>query len=121
MRRLSILALAVLAAAFTAALIAHAGSAAGSKTFRTPDAGAACRVSGPALVCSSLGSPGSVELRGAGGAKIVDHLPWWDASTPVLRTWRRGSISCTLTSGAILCRNGSTAIRVDGAGFAVAS
>ena len=48
-------------------------------------------------------------------------VPWWDASTPVLRRFRHGALACKLTSGAILCRNGSTAIRVDGAGFAVAT
>jgi hypothetical protein len=120
MRRLPLLLLAALAAALAAALIAHAGSAAGT-SFRTPDAGAACRVAGPSLVCSSLGSPGSVELRARGGARIVDSLPWWDSSTPVLQTWRRGAISCRLAGSAILCRNGSTAIRVTADGFSVAS
>jgi hypothetical protein len=120
MRRLPVLLVAALAAALAAALIAHAGSAAG-RSFRTPDAGAACKAAGPSLVCSSLGSPGSVELRGRGGARIVDRLPWWDASTPVLHTWRRGAISCRLAGSAILCRNGSTAIRVTAAGFSVAS
>jgi hypothetical protein len=119
MRRLPVLFVAVLAAALAAALIAHAGST-GSTSFRTPDAGAACKVVGVSLVCSSLASPGSVELRGKGGAKIVDLLPWWDASTPVLHSWHRGRVSCRLTGGAILCRNGSTAIRVTATGFAVA-
>jgi hypothetical protein len=120
MRRLPVLLAALLAAALAAALIARAGSAGGT-SFRTSDAGAACKVAGPSLVCSSLGSPGSVELRGKGGAEIVSRLPWWDASTPVLRTWHRGTISCRLKGNAILCRNASTAIRVTGAGFAVAS
>jgi hypothetical protein len=120
MRRLPLILVAALAAALAAALIAHAGSAAGT-SFRTPDAGAACKVAGPSLICSSLGSPGSVELRGSGGARIVDRLPWWDASTRVLDTWRRGAVSCRLAGSAILCRNGSTAIRVTAAGFAVAS
>jgi hypothetical protein len=121
MRRLPVLLLALLAAALSGALIAHAGSAAGTKTFRTPDAGAACKVAGPSLVCSSLGSPGSVELRGKGGAQIVNQLPWWDASTPVLKSWHRGAISCRLIGNAMLCRNKSTAIRVTANGFAVAS
>ena len=119
MRRLPILLVAVLAAALAAALIARAGSAAAT-AFRTPDAGAACKVAGPSLVCTSLGSPGSVELRGTGGAQVVDRLPWWDASTPVLHHWHRGAISCRLAGSAILCRNGSTAIRVNVVGFAVA-
>lgn len=121
MRRLPVLLVAVLAAAFAAALIARAGSAAGPTTFRTPDAGAACRVTGTLLVCSSLGSPGSVALHAEAGARVVDALPWWDASTPVLRRWRHGAITCRAAGGAILCRNGTTAIRVTAAGFAVAS
>jgi hypothetical protein len=121
MRRLPLLLIAALAVALAASLIARAGAAAGSATFRTPDAGAACKVAGPSLVCSSLGSPGSVELHGKGGAQVVSRLPWWDASTPVLHSWRRGAISCRLAGAAILCRNGSTAIRATAAGFAVAS
>jgi hypothetical protein len=119
MRRLPLLLVAAFAAALAAALIAHAGSA-GGNAFRTPDAGAACKVAGPSLVCSSLGSPGSVELHGRGSARIVDRLPWWDASTRVLHTWRRGAISCRLAGSAILCRNKSTAIRVTTVGFAIA-
>ena len=119
MRRLPSLLLPVLALALGAALIARAGSDGGT-SFRTPDAGAACRLAGPALVCSSLGSPGSVALRNAGGARVVTRLPWWDASTPVLDRWRRGTISCRLSGGAILCRNDRTAIRVTADGFAVA-
>ena len=120
MRRLPVLLLAVLAAALAAALIARAGSA-DATTFRTGDAGAACKLTGPALVCSSLGSPGSVELREHGGASVVDRLPWWDASTPVLHHWHHGAISCRLAGSAILCRNGRAAIRVTADGFAVAS
>ena len=120
MRRLLALLVAVLAAALAATLIARA-NAATSTRFRTPDAGAACRIEGAALVCSSLGSPGSVALRAEGGAQVSHELPWWDASTPVLHRFHRGSLSCTLTTGAILCRNGTTAIRVDADGFAVAS
>ena len=120
MRRLPVLLVAVLAAALAAALIARAGSA-GGPAFRTPDAGAACTFAGPSLVCSSLGSPGSVELRAKGGAAVVDRLPWWDASTPVLHRWHRGAISCRLAGSAILCRDGKTALRVTAHGFAVAS
>ena len=120
MRRLAVLLIAVLAIALAAALIAHAGSP-GATAFRTNDAGAACKVAGPSLVCSSLGSPGSIELRGSGGAQVVNRLPWWDASTPVLHNWHRGAISCSLAGSAILCRNGSTALRVTATGFAIAS
>ena len=119
MRRLPVLLAAVFTVTLAAALIAHAGSAR-STGFRTPDAGAACKVAGLSVVCSSLGSPGSVELRAKGGAQVVDQLPWWDASTPVLHRWHRGAISCRLAGDAILCRNRSTAIRVTAAGFSVA-
>ncbi len=121
MRRLPVLLIAVLAVALGAALIARAGATGSTAAFRTPDAGAACKVAGLSLVCSSLGSPGSVELRGKAGARVVDQLPWWDASTPVLHSWHRGSISCRLAGSAILCRNGSSAIRATATGFAVAS
>jgi hypothetical protein len=119
MRRLPLLLIALCAAALAAALIAHAGSSRAS-SFRTPDAGAACKVAGSGLVCSALGSPGSVDLHGKRGAQVVDRLPWWDASTPVLDSWHRDAISCRLAGNAILCRNGSSAIRVTVAGFAVA-
>ena len=119
MRRLPLLLAAVFATTLAAALIAHAGSDGGT-AFRTPDAGAACRLAGPSLVCSSLGSPGSVALRSTNGARVVSRLPWWDASTPVLHRWHHGTISCSLAGNAILCRNAGTAIRVDAAGFAVA-
>jgi hypothetical protein len=121
MRRLPVILIAVLAVALAAALIARAGGAGSSAAFRTPDAGAACKVAGLSLVCSSLGSPGSVELRGGAGARVVDRLPWWDASTPVLHSWHRGAISCRLAGSAILCENASTAVRVTATGFAVAS
>jgi hypothetical protein len=119
MRRLVLL-IAVLAFALAAALIARAGSGE-STAFRTNDAGAACKAAGRSLVCSSLGSPGSIELRAGGGAQVVSRLPWWDAATPVVHRWHRGAISCRLAGSAILCRNGSTAIRVTATGFAVAS
>jgi hypothetical protein len=119
MRRLLVLLLAVLSVALTAALIARAGAASSSPRFRTPDAGAACRLEGTALVCSSLGSPGSVSLH-AGRAAITRELPWWDASTRVLRVWSRNGVTCRLAGNAILCRNGATAIRVSGDGFAIA-
>ena len=119
MRALPLLLLPVVAVLLGTALIARAGSD-GGVGFRTPDAGAACHVTGRALVCSSLGSTGSVALRGTAGARVVKTLPWWDASTPVLDRRRLGAISCRLAGQAILCRNGRTAIRVDADGFAVA-
>jgi hypothetical protein len=119
MRRLPVLLAATLAVALGAALIARAGGSSGT-AFRTPDAGAACTLAGASLVCSSLGSPGSVELRGRGGAQVVSRLPWWDASTPVLHRWHRGAISCRLAGNVILCSKGPTAIRVSATGFSVA-
>jgi hypothetical protein len=120
MRRLLTLLIAVLTVSLTAALYARAGAASSPTRFRSPEAGAACRVEGTALICSSLGSPGSVLLRSHGGATIVDRLPWWDASTPVLRSFHRGALSCRLIGSAIVCRNGTTAIRIAGDGFSVA-
>jgi hypothetical protein len=100
------------------ALIARAHSS-GATAFRTPDAAAACRLTRDALVCSSLGSSGSVALRRTAGARVVTTLPWWDAATPVVRRFRSGRISCRLSGEAIVCRNGTAAIRVDGSGFAL--
>jgi hypothetical protein len=111
----------LLLAAVAAALIAHAGHASAPAGFRTPDAGAACRAERAAIVCSSLASTESVRLHGHGGAELVRRLPWWDASTPVLRRWNHGALSCALVHGAVICRNGTTAIRIGGDGFAVAS
>jgi hypothetical protein len=121
MRRLLVVLAVMLATAFVAALIARAGSAGSPAAFRTPDAGAACRVEGPALVCSSLGSSGSVALRSVGSARIIRRLPWWDASTPVLHHWQRGAVACRLVDAAILCRAHGTTIRAAADGFAVAS
>ena len=118
MRRPVVLLVAVLAAV-SAALIARAGAATSSPQFRTADAGAACKLERAALICSSLGSTGSVALHER-GSSVVDRLPWWDASTPVLQRFRHGSISCRLSGAAILCRNGNQTIRVATDGFAVA-
>jgi hypothetical protein len=118
MRRLAVAAV-VLVATLGAALVARAG--AGTATsFRTPDAGAACRLEAETLVCSSLGSPGSVALRPRAGAEVVARLPWWDASTPVVRRWSHDGIACRLAANALLCNAGSHAVRVTGSGFAVA-
>ena len=121
MRRLFMILAAAFTAALFAALFARAGSATPSTQFRTPDAGAACKLVGEALVCSSLGSPGSVALHRVGSPTIVTELPWWDASTPVLRTWHHGTISCRLGGSAILCRNHRGALRINADGFAVAA
>ena len=119
MRRPLVLFVALLAAVLGVALIAHAGAAKASPEFRTPDAAAACKLERGTLVCSSLGSTGSVALR-AQGTAVVSRLPWWDASTPVLHHFRRGSVTCRLAGATILCRNGGVAISVAADGFAVA-
>ena len=111
----------ILLAVLAAALIARAGSASSPAAFRTPDAGAACRAEGTAIVCSTLASTQSVRLQARGNVQLVRRLPWWDASTPVLHTWHHGRVSCRLVSGAAICRNGTAAIRVAASGFAVAS
>jgi hypothetical protein len=111
----------IVLAVLGAALIARAGSASSPAAFRTPDAGAACRAEGAAIVCSTLASTQSVRLRNHGSVQLVRRLPWWDASTPVLHTWHHGQVSCRLASGAAICRNGAAAIRAAASGFAVAS
>jgi hypothetical protein len=118
-RRLFLLFAAVLTAALSAALYARAGAASAPTRFRTPDAGAACAFEGTMLVCSSLGSPGSVALRSEGAPTVVLRLPWWDAATPVLHSFRRSGISCRLAGAAILCRGAGAAVRVDARGFEV--
>jgi hypothetical protein len=117
-RRLPLFLTPVLAALLGSGLIAHAGADA-PRAFRTADAGAACRLAGPALVCSSLGSDGSVSLREDGRLRVVRTLPWWDASTPVVRRWTHDGISCRVLGNVILCRSGTAAVRVTGDGFAV--
>lgn len=107
-------------AALCSALFARAGSAHDATSFRTPDAGAACRVVGPALVCSSLASEGSLALRSSGAPRVARGLPWWDASTPVLKTFHRGAVSCHLAGNTLLCLNHDTAVSLTRAGFAVA-
>lgn len=120
MRRLLVLLVAVLTVTLAAALHARAGSATPSSSFRTPDAGAACKLEKAALVCSSIASPGSVALRAHGQPAVVRELPWWDASTPVLTRFHRAGITCRLAGAAILCRgSGGAAVRVSRTGFAV--
>jgi hypothetical protein len=119
MRRSVFLLSAVLMLALGAALIARAGGSPPTTQFRTPDAGAACRLEGRALVCSSLESAGSVALRSTGLPAGVRALPWWDASTHVLRNWQHGSISCRLSGATIACTSPGGAILVSKNGFAV--
>jgi len=119
MRRLFVLLVAVLTVTLAAALHARAGAATSPTGFRTPDAAAACRLEGTALICSSLASPGSVKLRAHAGPVVVRELPWWDAATPVLHSFHRAGISCRLAGAAILCRSAGAAVRASRAGFAV--
>lgn len=119
MRRFALLVTLALAV-LCSALFARAGAAHDATSFRTPDAGAACRVVGSALVCSSLASKGSLVLRDSGAPRVARALPWWDASTPVLKTFRRGAISCHLAGNTLLCRNRGTAVSLTRDGFAVA-
>jgi hypothetical protein len=118
MRRAAIVLLTLTAAAALVGFV-HSGAAGDGTAFRTPDAGAACRLEGARLVCSSLGSEGSLALPAHTKPRVVSRLPWWDAATPVLGRFRHGSIDCTLGAAAIVCRNGATTVTVDAAGFAV--
>ena len=120
MRRRPVVLAIPLALIVVAVLYVRAGAAGGGTSFRTADAGAACRVEGPALVCGSLGADRSLELRAGRTPRVVPELPWWDASTPVLRRFTHGGIACSLRRRAIVCRSGATTIRVDRGGFAVA-
>ena len=118
MRRPLLLAIA-LAAVIASTLFAREVGASDATEFRTPDAGAACRVKRAELVCGSLGSEGSLALRATGAPRVLRELPWWDASTPVLHHFRQGGVTCSLRGKAILCHNHRATIRIDRAGFAV--
>src|SRR3954469_4429362 len=120
MRRRFLLIASVLTVSLGVALIARAGSTGAGTQFRTPDAGAACRLTASALECSSLSSAQSVVLPATGRPVGASELPWWDASTPVLHRWRHGTISCRLDGATIICRNGRAAVLAAGDGFAVA-
>jgi hypothetical protein len=119
MRRFSLPVLAVLAAACSAAFTWGGGQPPGG--FRLADASAACRVQGARLVCANLTARSGLALPGRGGPRAVDARVWWDASTPVLRSWRHGALSCRADAGAIVCHNGTgAAISVGGAQLSVA-
>jgi hypothetical protein len=120
MHRLFLLLAAVLTVSLGVALIAQAGATSTGTEFRTPDAGAACRLAATELVCSSLGSARSVALPATGTPVSTTGLPWWDASTPVLRHWRHGTLSCRLDRATIICRNAHAAVLASPDGFAVA-
>jgi hypothetical protein len=121
MRRTVLLLVVLLTAALAAGLIARAGASTPTTQFRSPDAGAACKLERAALTCATLGSPVSVVLHPSGPPTNVNELPWWDASTPVLHTWHRSTISCRLAGSAILCRTNRGAIQITAAGFAAAA
>jgi hypothetical protein len=117
MRRVLGVSAAVLVTALAATSTTRAGATASSTEFRTLDGGAACRLEGATLVCSAHGSIGSVALRPADVPRIVRRAPWWDDSTPVIRRWRKGALSCRLTGPALVCRNDRAAIRIAAGGF----
>ncbi len=118
MRRIgTVVGLIVLAAA--SAAFANGGSQ--TTAFRLPDAAAACKLSGERLVCTNLRVPSGLSLGDRGTPKAVPAKIWWDASTPVLKSWSHGTLTCDAVTGTILCRNASGAsISVDGARIAVA-
>lgn len=118
MRRIALVTSAAALAACSAALASAGGNH--GPGFRLPDASAACRVEGGALVCRSLGVRAGLSLPQRGTPRAVDERIWWDASTPVLRRWSRGGITCRATGGALVCGNASGAtIRVGPAQIAV--
>lgn len=60
-----------------------------------------------------------MKLRAHRAPAVVRELPWWDAGTPVLHTFHRAGISCSLAGKAILCRAGAASVRASRTGFAV--
>jgi hypothetical protein len=119
MGRVLALLFAGLIATIASVLMVRSSSASGPTQFRTPDAAAACRLEATTLVCSSLGSNRSVALPAHGRPSVVSRLPWWDAGTPVMRSFHHGGLSCRLAGAALLCRSERARIRVTGEGFAV--
>ena len=111
MRRIAlVLALAVVAV--STAAFAYGGGR--PDAFRLADASAACRVDGSRVVCTGLGVHSGVALGGRGTPHAAPGRVWWDASTPVLHRFARGSVECSETGGSIECRN------ADGATITVA-
>jgi hypothetical protein len=89
--------------------------------FRLADAGAACRLAGERLVCANLRVRAGLALPAHGSPRAVPAQVWWDASTPVLKQWTHGALTCRATVASILCGNASGAsISVDAAHIAVA-
>jgi hypothetical protein len=118
MRRVAIVVESIILAASCAAF-----TLGGSQTtaFRLPDAGAACRLNGERLVCANLNVRAGLSLPARGVPKAVPARVWWDASTPVLKRWSHGTLTCRAATGSILCRNASGAsISIDGSHLAVA-
>jgi hypothetical protein len=61
-----------------------------------------------------------VALRARGRPSVVSELPWWDAGTPVTRSFHHGGLSCKLAGEALRCRGDDATVLVTGAGFVVA-
>jgi hypothetical protein len=118
MRRLCIVIGLVVVAASCAAFARGSAQPAG---FRLADAGAACRLTGERLVCANLRVKAGLSLAARGTPHTVPARIWWDASTPVLKTWTHGALTCRSAAAAIVCRNASgAAISLDAAHIAVA-
>jgi hypothetical protein len=118
MRRVGILICLVAVAACSAAF-AHGTPQ--TTSFRLPDASAACRLTGERLVCANLQVRAGLALPGRGTPRAVPAKVWWDASTPVLKQWAHGALTCRAAGAAILCVNANGAsISVDGAHISVA-
>jgi hypothetical protein len=108
-------------AALAACCTAFAFGGGQPSAFRLADASAACRLDGARLVCANLSVRSGLVLGVRGTPHPVAAHIWWDASTPVLKSWSRGGLTCHAETGTISCRNRSGAsISLDGAHIAVA-
>jgi hypothetical protein len=117
MRRVSIVVGSIVLAACCAAFARGSGQA---TAFRLPDAGAACRLAGERLVCTNLQVRAGLALPARGAPRTVPAQVWWDASTPVLKRWTHGDLTCSAAGPSIVCHNASGAsLSIDAGHIAV--
>jgi hypothetical protein len=104
MRRTRIL-IGLVVATSVLAVVARAAGDQPPAGFRLPDASAACRPHGTALVCRSLVVHRGVAISGRGSPRGAAESIWWDASTPVLHRWSHDGVTCAERGGRIACAN----------------